>query len=116
MAQFNHALLERFRRGAKSHPDHAPLRGNVEHSPPPAVNLRIREYYEASPSLSSQDQLWLSRPELPSSNEILDIPEGDEGTDTVVLEPNCKKGGWETKSEYFRRRCKYIRLTVMLCR
>ncbi|KAJ9645734.1 hypothetical protein H2199_002774 [Coniosporium tulheliwenetii] len=61
----------------------------------------IRQYLEESNQPVSSDS-WLARPELPTSAEILDIPEPDDDSAAgdVVLEINKTSGRWRTKAAY----------------
>lgn len=71
---------------------------------PQRLNERIRQYFEepAGPIAAGE---WASRPEIPTSSEILDedtsSAAGSTGTSTdVVIVPNKKKGPWQSKGEH----------------
>ncbi|KAK4967576.1 hypothetical protein LTR66_011920 [Elasticomyces elasticus] len=76
---------------------------------PQRVNHKVREYYEAT-KVKVEGEPWQSRPELPSSAEVLDLPE-NEGEDDgdVVLIPNMPNGAWQSKSHYLKAHYELLR-------
>lgn len=74
------------------------------------VNPAIREYWkEAKSDGSTGSEAWVSKPEIPSSEEILgtDLPEDDE--DCVELMPNHINGPWPSKESYLRAHYELLR-------
>lgn len=74
------------------------------------VNPDIKKYYkEANAEYDTKDEPWASKPELPSSDEILgtDLPENDE--DCVELMPNRIKEPWPSKGSYLRAHYELLR-------
>lgn len=74
------------------------------------VNPALRDYWkEARAEDPTENDPWLSKPELPSSSEILgtDLPEDDE--DCVELMPNHISGPWPSKSSYLRAHYELLR-------
>ena len=63
---------------------------------PPRLNEKIRDYFEAAKA-PVKGGSWLDCPEVPTSEEVLDIV--TEGTSDSVVEivPNRPKGAWESK-------------------
>lgn len=64
---------------------------------PPVLNPKVREYFEEGKK-KVDGGLWLDRPEIPSSEEVLDIEtDGSSSSDVVEIVPNRPKGAWESK-------------------
>ena len=74
------------------------------------VNRAIRDYWkEAKSEDPITNEAWVSKPEIPSSEEILgtDLPENDE--DCVELMPNHINGPWPSKESYLRAHYELLR-------
>ena len=96
----NEDLLERFRRSKGSH------RGNKTQVEalllPPKLNNRVRQYYEPAKKPLEAGP-WLHRPEVPTSNEIMDIDNDDSSNPEIVeIVPNRETGGWESQGKFSR--------------
>lgn len=65
---------------------------------PPRLNLKVREYFDAAPT---EGGAWLSKPEIPTTAEILDLDtDSAASSDVIELEPNRPKGAWDSKEQY----------------
>lgn len=74
------------------------------------VNPAIRDYWKEAKSEDSTGlEAWVSKSEIPSSEEILgtDLPEDDE--DCVELMPNRINGPWPSKNSYLRAHYELLR-------
>lgn len=74
------------------------------------VNPAIRDYWkEAKSEDPTGHEVWVSKSEIPSSEEILgtDLPEDDE--DCVELMPNRIDGPWPSKNSYLRAHYELLR-------
>lgn len=74
------------------------------------VNPDIKNYYkEFNAEDGTKGEPWASKPELPSSDEILgtDLPEDEE--DCVELMPNRIKEPWPSKDSYLRAHYELLR-------
>ena len=96
----NEELIERFKRH-KNNP-----RGNKAQAEvwllPQKLNNRVRQYYEPSKK-PSEAEPWLNRPEMPTSDEIMDIDsDNSSNPDIVEIVPNRETGGWESQGELSR--------------
>ena len=100
----NEDLLERFRRSKGTHRDN---KTQVEALLlPPKLNNRVRQYYEPAKKPSEAGP-WLNRPELPTSDEIMDIDtDNPSNPDIVEIVPNRETGGWESQGTYSSLACK----------
>lgn len=66
---------------------------------PQKLNNRVRQYYEPVKN-PSQAGPWLNRPELPTSDEIMDIDsDNSSNPDIVEIAPNRETGGWESQGK-----------------
>lgn len=63
------------------------------------VNPEIRQYFEPDQPMFGPWSLWQSKPELPSTDEILGTADPEI---TVPLVANCIDGPWESKEEYLQ--------------
>lgn len=68
---------------------------------PQRLNEKIRQYFEESNSPVAGGE-WLTRSEIPTSEEILDEDPSSTGGSTggssdVFVTPNKKRGAWESK-------------------
>ncbi|CAI7625625.1 unnamed protein product [Penicillium glandicola] len=70
------------------------------------VNPEIRQYFDPDLPIHGPWKLWQTKPELPSTEEILgtDIPE-----DVVALTPNCISEPWASKEKYLEAHYALIR-------
>ncbi|KGO70841.1 hypothetical protein PEX1_046850 [Penicillium expansum] len=70
------------------------------------ANPEIRQYFNSDLPIYGPWKLWQTKPELPSTEEILgtDIP-----GDVVALAPNCISGPWVSKEEYLEAHYALIR-------
>lgn len=64
-----------------------------------AVNPEIRQYFEPDKPMFGPWSLWQSKPELPSTDEILGT---DDPEIIIPLVANCVEGPWESKEEYLQ--------------
>lgn len=66
---------------------------------PPQLNLKVRQYFEDSKK-PVDGGLWLDRPEIPTSAEVLDKETGGSHTSSEVeLKPNLRKGAYGSKGK-----------------
>jgi len=91
----NEDLIEKFKRGKHAH------RGNKQQAEiwllPQKLNNRVRQYYEPAKTATVAGP-WLSRPGIPSSDELLDIDsDNSSNPDIVEIVPNRETGGWESQ-------------------
>ncbi|KAK5164997.1 hypothetical protein LTR04_001607 [Oleoguttula sp. CCFEE 6159] len=84
--------------------------------PSQALNTKIRDYFAAARQPVSADS-WLSRPEFPTSAEVMDldgIPD-DEGSDDGYLRENISmgsnriEGAWDSKEHYLSTHYELLR-------
>lgn len=95
----NEHLAERFgrsRRGARDEGDTAHV-----WILPPKLNPLVHQYFEPA-RIKVGGGSWLERPEIPTSEEVMDLDDTSSSgsTDIVELLPNRPKGAWESKEEY----------------
>lgn len=93
----NEDLIERFKRNKGAH------RSNKTQVEvlllPQKLNNRVQQYYEPVKE-PSQAGPWLKRPELPTSDEIMDIDtDNPSNPDIVEIVPNRETGGWESQGK-----------------
>jgi len=81
-------------RGNANQPDQARPRGDP----------KIWSYLKQTQAVNQTPGTWLSRPEIPTPNELLDIQEPWERVDgdTVLVEANRIRGAWDSREEYLR--------------
>lgn len=92
----NEHLEERFSKRSKKQ---APAPGDTAAERPMAfkLNHRVAKYFEKLVDGPG----WLSKPELPTSAEVMDHDDdNNSSSDVVELEPNRPFGAWESKEEY----------------
>ncbi|KAK0852435.1 hypothetical protein LTR03_003413 [Friedmanniomyces endolithicus] len=94
----NENLVERFGRARRA------VRPEREQAQvwilPPTLNLRIRNYFQPS-TVPIHGSAWLSRPAVPSTEEILDTDTASsDSADIVEIVPNKPQGAWESKGCY----------------
>ena len=93
----NEHLAERFgrsRRGERSPTGHAEVM-----LVPPQLNRKVREYFDEAQKPVDGGP-WLSRPEIPTSAEVLDIDTGgSHSSSEVSLMCNRRKGAWSSKGK-----------------
>lgn len=67
---------------------------------PQRLNTRIREYFTDSAKTLSKSA-WASRPEVPTSAEVLDEEESDSSKNSEIIEivPNKRYGAWASKGK-----------------
>ena len=66
---------------------------------PQQLNTKVREYFEEAKK-PVDGGAWLSRPEIPTSAEVLDVETGgSHSSSEVELRCNRKKGVWPSKGE-----------------
>ena len=119
----NEHLQERFRRCPRKEIDN-PVLGLHASRPPPRLNTCIRAYYEPedidtqSPRSALSETIgegaqcgyWLSRPEFPTTAELLDLDiHSSASSDKVELAPNKLKGAFQSKEEYLRTHYELLR-------
>ena len=96
-AAMNENLVERFgrsRRGVRSDTEQAQV-----WILPQKLNLKVRQYFEDA-NKPVDGGHWLSRPEIPTSAEVLDKDTGGSTSSSEVeLVPNRRKGAWDSKGE-----------------
>jgi helicase required for RNAi-mediated heterochromatin assembly 1 len=96
----NEDLIERFKRTKNAY------RGNKTQAEilllPQKLNNRIRQYYEPAKKPSEAGP-WLNRPEIPTSNEIMDIDDDSSNSEVVEIAPNRETGGWESQGKFSYR-------------
>lgn len=93
----NENLIERFQRNKHAH------RNNKAQVDtwllPQKLNNRVRQYYEPAKKLL-QAEPWLSRPEVPTSDEMMDLDtDNSSNPDIVEIVPNRETGGWESQGK-----------------
>ncbi|KAL4904489.1 hypothetical protein BDW74DRAFT_168154 [Aspergillus multicolor] len=104
--EINARLAERFKRTTLSSPATINTRA-LNARTVAIVSKEIRKYFDETrnrdpDTLSSKP--WLSKPELPSSDEIFGNDE-----EFVNLEPNKKEGPWESKDAYLKAHYELLR-------
>lgn len=63
------------------------------------LNSRIREYFADAPK-TVPNSAWTSRPEIPTSAEVLDEEGGNSSnSDIIEIVPNKRYGAWESKGK-----------------
>ena len=87
---------------------------------PPRLNEKIREYFE-QPGMPITVGHWASRPEIPTSQEVLDEDSSSTdgstaGSSDVMIVPNKKKGAWESKGKATHSRHSYAQRSDSLHR
>jgi len=94
-------LTERFSKN-RGHRDHG--NANQPDKARPRGNPKIWSYLKQTQAVNQTPGTWLSRPEIPTPNELLDIQEPWERVngDVVLLEANRVKGAWSSREEYLR--------------
>ncbi|KAK0279811.1 hypothetical protein LTR91_005563 [Friedmanniomyces endolithicus] len=76
---------------------------------PPTLNHRIRQYFQPS-TVPIHGGAWLSRPAVPSSEEILDTDTASSNSaDIVEIVPNKPQGAWESKEAYLSTQYELLR-------
>jgi hypothetical protein len=66
---------------------------------PAQLNPNVRQYFQDAQKPVDGGS-WLSRPEVPSSAEVLDIDvNSSTSSDIVEIVPNKREGAWESKGE-----------------
>jgi len=87
----NEDLIERFKRNNTTQVEILLL--------PQKLNNRVRQYYEPTKKPSEAGP-WLDRPEMPTSEEIMDTDsDNSSNPDIVEIVPNRETGGWESQSK-----------------
>jgi helicase required for RNAi-mediated heterochromatin assembly 1 len=93
----NEDLIERFKRTKNGQ------RGNKIQAEilllPQKLNNKVRQYYEPAKKPSEAGP-WLNRPEIPTSNEIMDIDDDSSNSEVVEIAPNRETGGWESQGKF----------------
>src|SRR5689334_18146607 len=80
-------------------------KGKGPKQPPVPVNPQVREYVYKD---LASDEDWTSKPEIPTSAEIMGIDGVDEiyengkCTGVIVIAPNKLVGPWQSKEEYLK--------------
>lgn len=65
---------------------------------PPKLNPKVREYFEPA---EVEGGAWLSKSEIPTSAEVLDLDTvSASSSDVIELEPNRPVGPWQSKEQY----------------
>lgn len=87
---------------SRSRPQH----GNRPKEQVKPVNPEIRQYFDPDLPIYGPWRLWQTKPELPSSEEIMgtDVP-----GDVVALTANCISGPWISKEKYLEAHYSLIR-------
>ncbi|KAK1070025.1 hypothetical protein LTR74_004422 [Friedmanniomyces endolithicus] len=103
----NENLLERFGRARRA------FRPEREQAQvwilPSTLNLRIRNYFQPS-TVPIHGSAWLSRPAVPSTEEILDTDTASSNSaDIVEIVPNKPQGAWESKEAYLSAQYELLR-------
>ncbi|KAL1853711.1 hypothetical protein Plec18170_005102 [Paecilomyces lecythidis] len=73
----------------------------------PELNKDIRQYVRKEDTEGSNDKLWISKPELPSSDEIMGAEM--ENDDFVALMPNRILGPWPSRGAYLKAHYELLR-------
>lgn len=105
--ELNAHLSERFSRERSAFRTDATATDAAAVSRGARLNTRIREYFAPQPQQEDEPR-WRLCPEVPSSFELLDLPE-DEGDTEVTLPVNNIKGAWPSKSEYLKAHYELLR-------
>lgn len=94
----NEVLVERFRAGYRN--SHVGGQEVLFSALPQQLNLRIREYFMDAAKTKS-DSAWTTRPEIPTSAEVLDEESGNSPSNSDIIEivPNKCHGAWESKGK-----------------
>ena len=95
----NEDLIERFKRAKGKMPHRSNTTQTEIWLLPQKLNNRVRQYYEPVKKPSEAGP-WLDRPEVPMSDEILDIDsDNSSSSDVVEIVPIRETGGWESQGE-----------------
>jgi helicase required for RNAi-mediated heterochromatin assembly 1 len=92
--KMNENLIEcfsRHRRADASNKDHTSMLREK-------LNVKVQEYYHPAQKPLGAG-LWLDRPELPTSAEVMDMDDDSATSDVVEIAPNNIEGPWESKGE-----------------
>lgn len=93
----NEHLQERFRRSTRPGPGSSTVEVLIQ---PPRLNPLVREYFQPKQQVQGGGA-WLSKTEIPTSEEILDLDTSSQTSSEIVeLTPNRPSGAWESKQEY----------------
>lgn len=93
----NEDLIERFKRHKGAHRNNK-IRAEILLLPQ-KLNNKVRQYYEPVKKPSDAGP-WLSRPEMPTSDEVMDIDtDNASNPDIVEIVPNRETGGWESQGK-----------------
>ena len=66
---------------------------------PQRLNPKVRQYFEDGKTAIDGGQ-WLRRPEIPTSDEVMDTDtDRSSSSDVVEIVPNKLEGAWESKGE-----------------
>lgn len=94
----NEGLVERFARNRSAHCNSPAPQAGVWLLPQ-RLNTAVSGYFDSAQK-PAQAGAWADRQEIPTSDEILDLPSGDASSSEVVeLTPNQPEGAWESKGE-----------------
>ncbi|KAI7471869.1 P-loop containing nucleoside triphosphate hydrolase protein [Hortaea werneckii] len=104
----NEVLVERFRAGYRN--SHVGGQEVLFSALPQQLNLRIREYFMDAAKTKS-DSAWTTRPEIPTSAEVLDEESGNSPSNSDIIEivPNKCHGAWESKEAYLSAHYELLR-------
>jgi helicase required for RNAi-mediated heterochromatin assembly 1 len=70
---------------------------------PQQLNTKVREYFEDAKK-PVDGGAWLSRPEIPTSAEVLDIETGgSQSSSEVELKCNRRRGAYDSKGKKYNR-------------
>lgn len=95
----NEDLIERFERSKYSNSRWSPEKVDIWVLPP-KLNRLVSEYYQ-EPRKPLDAGPWLDRPELPTSDEVMDRDGGNaSSSDIVDIVPNRPQGAWESKGKH----------------
>lgn len=101
----NEHLLERFGRSKKG-TRHETQRVEVWLQPA-KLNSRIRDYFAGE---AADGRKWLSRPEIPSSDELMDTDTNSSASsDIVEIAANRPTGAFEDKQKYLETQYELLR-------
>ncbi|RMZ33255.1 hypothetical protein D0859_02627 [Hortaea werneckii] len=107
-AIMNESLVERFRAGTRD--SHFGGQEVLFSALPQQLNLRIREYFMDAAKTTS-DSAGTTRPEIPTSAEVLDEESGNTSSTSDIIEivPNKRHGAWESKEAYLSAHYELLR-------
>ncbi|KAJ5745331.1 ATP binding protein [Penicillium odoratum] len=74
----------------------------------PLIDCSIQEHLAGSETTPSTSHQWISKPEVPSGDEIMGI-DGTESGDDVILPSNRPFGPWPSATEYLRTHYELLR-------